>query len=232
VWLALDHGLSQGAFNGLRSLDPALALLSEQILTGVVVNRGFAASVAMRAPAGLVLQTFGIPGLGDAQGVRVQTCSVEDAVRLAADAVAVQLDLNAPHLPRAVRSICRTISDAARWDIPVLAMVTAREHDPPAQAVADAVRVCTELGADLIKVGLPPEIANADRSDLAGLRETIRGAAPTLLGGGERREDLPNRLATARDLGFSGACIGRSIFEAPDPTTVLETIDAVFDGRG
>jgi class I fructose-bisphosphate aldolase len=93
LWLALDHGLTRGVLDGLADVLPSLALTVDTAATGVVVNRGFAASLPVRARAGLVLQTFGLPATSGARDARVPTCRVEDALRLAADAVAVQQNL-------------------------------------------------------------------------------------------------------------------------------------------
>lgn len=229
LWLAMDHGLTHGQIDGLTDLSPSLALAASTSVTGVVVNRGVATMLPPSIRAGLVLQTFGLPSLGSRPEAKVVTCRVDDALRLAADAIAVQMDLNASGLPHVVHALSLMVSDAARYEIPVLLMVTPSRCGDPYEAGADALRISTELGADLIKVGLPPETAKADPDQLAVLRRAVVHAPPTLLAGGERRGDLIARLALARDLGFSGACIGRSVFQDPEPGAVLKEIAAVFE---
>ncbi len=180
--------------------------------------------------AGLVLQTFGRPSLGTQAEAKVVTCRVDDALRLAADAISVQMDLNASGLSHVVHALSLMISDAARYEVPVLLMVTPSSRGDPYKAVADALRISTELGADLIKVGLPREAARANADQRAALRRAVLHAPPALFSGGERRSDFIARLTLARDLGFSGACIGRSVFQDPEPGAVLEEIAAVFEG--
>jgi DhnA family fructose-bisphosphate aldolase class Ia len=231
VWLALDHGLTRGVVEGLADFSPVLALASSSAATGVVVNRGIASSLSSGAHAGLVLQTFGLPAVGGVHEARVPTCRVEDAIRLAADAVAVQLDLNAPRLSDAIRLVSSTISDAAACDLPVLLMMTASEQGDRYVALADALRICTELGIDVIKIALPDDATDMNDDDRVTIGEAIGRSPPTLLCGGERRTDFSARLVVARELGFAGACVGRSVFQAPDPNGVLGMISDVFHAR-
>ncbi len=143
----------------------------------------------------------------------------------------MQLDLNASGLSQAIRSLSSTISDAASCDLPVLLMMTAAERGNSYKALADALRICTELGADVIKIGLPAQITDANADELAVIRDAIGRSPPTLLCGGEPRDDFPARLAVARELGFGGACVGRNIFQAVDPVAVLDMISGVFHAR-
>jgi class I fructose-bisphosphate aldolase len=230
LWLALDHGLTHGTVNGLKDMSVPLTLASSPGVTGVVVNRGSVASVSAQASAGLVLQTFGLPALGDRRDAKVPVCRVDDAVRLSADAVAVQLDVNAAGLPGAVRALSATVSDAAGCGMPVLAMVTAAATGSPYSAISDVLHICTELGADLIKVALPDAVTSADEDELDIVRGALLAAPPTLVAGGDRSEGFATRLGIARDLGFSGTCIGRNVFQAPDPAAVLGSISAAFMG--
>jgi fructose-bisphosphate aldolase / 2-amino-3,7-dideoxy-D-threo-hept-6-ulosonate synthase len=230
LWLAMDHGLTYGQLEGLTDLRTSLALAASTQVTGVVVNRGIAMKLPPTVRAGLVLQTFGRPSSGAQAESKVATCRVDDALRLAADAVSVQMDLNASGLSHAIHAISLMISDAAAYEIPVLLMATASKDGDPFEAVANALRICTELGADLIKISLPVEAASADADRLASVREAVLHSSPVLLGGGERRDDLIDRLSLARSIGFSGACIGRSVFQDPEPTAVLAAIRAVVDG--
>jgi DhnA family fructose-bisphosphate aldolase class Ia len=104
--------------------------------------------------------------------------------------------------------------------------------DPPAQAsppfdVADKIRIAAELGADLIKIGIPTTIG----TDLAAkLQRTLRSAPPVLLAGGERAEPLLPRLRAAVALGVAGTCIGRHVFQADSPQIAVNEILGAWDG--
>lgn len=229
LWLAIDHGLTYGQVDGLTDLPRLFSLARAPELDAVVVNRGLATTLAPDAPAGLVLQAFGKPATAGESSAKVPTCRVEDAIRLGADAISVQLDLGGPALAHAIHAVSLTISDAAAYDIPVLIMVTPERGEEAWRAVADALRVCVELGADLIKIGLPAELLAADPDRIAALRAAVEGSPPVLLAGGAHGDGLPRRLALARELGFRGACVGRSVFQDPEPGAVLSKLAAALD---
>lgn len=232
LWLALDHGLTRGVLDGLGDVRASLRLTESADATGVVVNRGFASSLPVRARAGLVLQTFGLPATSGTRDSRVLTCRVEDALRLAADAIAVQLDLNAAGLPAALSSLAGAISDAATYDLPVLLMATPVESTSQYDAFADTLRICAELGADVIKIALPASANEATDAELSVLRDALKRAPPALLCGGERRPDFSERLTLACELGFRGVCVGRHVFQAEDPRSALGTIADVLRASG
>jgi fructose-bisphosphate aldolase/2-amino-3,7-dideoxy-D-threo-hept-6-ulosonate synthase len=230
LWLAMDHGLTHGQVEGLTDLRASLALAGSDQVTGLVVNRGIAMRLPPATRAGLVLQTFGRPSVGVQAEAKVGTCRVDDALRLAADAISVQIDLNARGLSHAIHAISMMISDASVYEVPVLLMATASRDGDPHEAVANALRICTELGADLIKISLPRDAASADAEQIEVMREAVLHSSPVLLGGGERRGDFIDRLKLARWIGFQGACIGRSVFQDPEPPAVLAAISEVLDG--
>lgn len=213
----------------MTDLPRLFSLARAPVLDAVVVNRGLARTLAPDAPAGLVLQAFGRPAAMGESSAKVPTCRVEDAIRLGADAVSVQLDLGSPALSHAVHAVSLMISDAAAYDIPVLIMVTPEHGGEAWRAIADALRVCVELGADLIKIALPAELLDSDPDRLAALRTAIAGSPPVLLAGGPHGDALLERLALARALGFRGACVGRSIFQDPEPEAVLASLAAALD---
>jgi class I fructose-bisphosphate aldolase len=156
---------------------------------------------------------------------------VEEAHRLAADAIAVQLNLNAQGLSHAIHAVSLTIGDAGFYDLPVLLMVTAAVGGNVFEAVVDALRISTELGADVVKIALPSEVFTAGESQLTMLRKAIDYSPPVVLAGGERRDDFDGLMAIAQALGFSGTCIGRNVFQHGEPKGVLDAAAAAFVGK-
>jgi DhnA family fructose-bisphosphate aldolase class Ia len=224
--LALDHGLS-APIAELGQPGRWAELAVRHRLSGVVVHKGMVPRLPLLGRTSLVLQTFGLPG-GSAGGTsRIPVASVDDAVRLSADAIAVQLRVDGPQDGRVVEQVAAMVSAADAVNLPVLFMVTI---DDPAAAdaarLAFAVQACTELGADLIKIPVPRAGTAPDR--LALLRQAVVNAPPVLAAGGPVTVDLDAQLALAADLGFRGACIGRHVFQAERPERVLEQLQARF----
>jgi len=95
--------------------------------------------------------------------------------------------------------------------------------------LADIIRYSTELGADIIKVNLPKnKITDGDRKLLF---QVIENSPPVVLAGGSEFKNFEKVLSLAKDLGFSGVCIGRNIFLSDDPIEVLNQIDLIFNNK-
>ena len=225
--LALDHGLTVGVGEGVpaqRLEDVANDCAGE--IGGVVLNYGMASSWASRLRVPIVLQCFGAP-LGAQR--RVKTASIEQALRLDAAAVAVQLNLALPDVSAQTREICDFVSSAHVMEMPVLFMVSG-VNESNLSDVAKSIRVCQELGANLIKVSCKFEQAtsSAAKEDMTSI---IRHAPPVLIAGGPANADIVSVAREAHRCGFSGYCIGRSIFHADSPRLVAAGLTRAFQSN-
>lgn len=222
--LALDHGLTVGFGDGVPpQVTEDLARLCASDVSAVVVNYGIARACADKLELPLILQCFGAP----LSNPRRKIATLEQALRLDAAAVAVQLDLRpGTDVSSQTSEIAGFVSDAHSMGVPVLFMASYGDtHD--LETVAGAIRVCHELGADLIKVPFRVAEPTSDEA-LLSLAATISMAPPVLLAGGEPTPDILSRLKQAKRIGFSGYCIGRSIFRAPNPQKAAAEIRAAF----
>lgn len=224
--LALDHGLT-ATTPGLEEVGRWGALACHHQVSGVVVHRGMVPRLPLLGRTPLILQTFGLPDPERTRMAKVPVASVEDAVRLSADAIALQINLEGADRQHVVEQVAAMVSAADAVGLPVLFMVTVEDPEAlDADRLGFAIRACTELGADLVKVPLPR--AGLAPDALAALKQTILGAAPVLLAGGPIATDLDTQLTLAASLGFRGACIGRNVFQAERPERVLELLGDHF----
>lgn len=224
--LALDHGLS-APIRGLEDLDRWVEAAARYRVSGVVVHKGMVPRLPLLGRTSLGLQTFGLPDAQTSRMARVPVAKVEDALRLSADAIAIQMSVEGAGRQRVVEQVAAMVSAADAAGLPVLFMVTVDDPETvDADRLAFAIRACTELGADLIKVPLPRARLSPDR--LAALKQTILTAAPVVVAGGPISTDLDAQLTVATSLGFSGACIGRNVFQAERPELVLDLLQAHF----
>ena len=209
--LALDHGLTHG-----HAPDTVDFSLSDRLnkcapfLTGVVLCPGPARNLNILPRTPLIVQCFGAPR-GHS---KVPVCSVHEALRLGATAVAVQLNLEDPQLSDHVGRIGKFTDEAHLFELPVLFMTSGYSSSSGAE-VASAVRIAQELGADLVKV-----TCTTVGDDLAVLSLALRAAPPVLVAGGPRGGSLASVAKNAKESGFAGYCVGRHIYEAEDPSAV------------
>jgi class I fructose-bisphosphate aldolase len=118
-------------------------------------------------------------------------------------------------------------SKCAEWGMPLLAMVYARgpkvksEWDP--STVAHCARLAEELGADVIKV-----VYTGDPESFSRVTEGC--CIPIVIAGGPRMDSPRDIIQMAHDsiaAGGAGLSMGRNIFQAEDPTRLVQALHAV-----
>jgi DhnA family fructose-bisphosphate aldolase class Ia len=221
--LALDHSLTHGLVPGLETPDRWIDFANNTSLSGIVLNPGHATAAQVLARKAVIIQTMGLPIAKGQQRNRVVTADVRSSIALGGDAIALQLSFEAEDLPPTIRTIAKMAAAARKNGIPVLLMIGGDHSDH--FDLADKILIGNQLGADLIKVGLGAR-------QQGQLRERLRIAAawgaPVLLAGGSSSESLEESLSEAAEVGFRGVCVGRHIFQAQDPSGVVDLIDRYF----
>ena len=122
VMLAIDHGYFQGPTTGLERVDLSILPLLPYA-DALMTTRGMVRSTvppASRVP--VVLRASGGPSvLRDLSDERLAVI-MEDAARINAAAVAVQVFIGGEHETQSVRNMTRLVDAGQRYGIPVLAV--------------------------------------------------------------------------------------------------------------
>lgn len=245
--LPIDQGLEHGPrdfFDSPDAADPEfqLRLAEEGGFSGIVFQIGLAEKhmgrYAGRVP--LVLKLNGkteIPS--DEDAFSPLNASVEDAVRLGADAVGYTLYVGSPAQDRDFLQFAQVRQDALRLGMPVIVwsyprgkFIQAKGGQLTSWAIEYAARTAQELGADIVKVNLPEHDPEKTRLTPApynaaafGEEEAIRrvvtaaGRTPLLLSGGSRVDeaDVLHKARLALRAGATGIIFGRNIWQRPYP---------------
>lgn len=226
--VAMDHGLLDGPCLGLE--DPAETITkiaaggADAVLTSYGIARRFARQLA---PLGLILRVDGgATSLGPAGGPPSLFYRIEDALRLGADAIALNGFPGAPHEAASLENIAQAVGLAHPWGLPVMAEMVPGGFDSPPEwrtvdNVALAVRVAAELGADFVKT---PYAAGFERVVQTSYVPVV------ILGGAKRGNEraMLTDIKTAVDGGASGVAIGRYIFQADDPAAMTAAVAAIL----
>lgn len=226
--VACDHGMISGPDRGIERLGETLA----QVITGgadaVMASYGTATRFEeLLADVGLVLRIDGAGTvLGPRNGPGAQFYTVEDALRLGADALCVTAFPGSPHEEATLEVLARVIRQAHAWGLPVMAEMVPGGFDSgpefrTLESVSVAARVAAELGADWVKTSYAP-----------GFHRVIETCyVPVVVLGGPVREGPVGTLEMVRaamDAGAAGATIGRNIWKAPDPTRMAAAVAALI----
>jgi class I fructose-bisphosphate aldolase len=158
--------------------------------------------------------------------------SVEDAVRLGADAVGYTLYVGTPAQAADFDQYRRVREDARRLGMPLIVWAYPRGSAIEAKggrdsfyAVDYAARTASELGADLVKVNFPhpekrvgvPAQYDADFSSQPAIDAVVRSANRTLVlvSGGSRAGDeaMLDKARQSAEAGVTGLIFGRNIWQ-------------------
>jgi 3-hydroxy-5-phosphonooxypentane-2,4-dione thiolase len=221
VMLAIDHGYFQGPTTGLERVDLSILPLLPYA-DALMTTRGMVRSTvpaAARVP--IVLRASGGPSvLRDLSDERLAV-SMEDAARINAAAVAVQVFIGGEHETQSVRNMTRLVDAGQRYGIPVLAVTAVgKELTRDARYLRLATRICAELGAHFVKT----YYCEKDFGTVAAACPV-----PLVMAGGRK---LPERDALsmayrAVENGAAGVDMGRNIFQSDTPQAMIRAVGAV-----
>ncbi len=225
---AADHGLPAGPLAGLEDLRGAVASLSRSPITGVIVNPGMVRFVPEDLPAALVVHLSAGTRLSSLPCSKVLATAPARAAALGADAVSVQIHFGSPTEEQMVFDVGRVVDEAGALGLPVLVMAYppgSVDGTAELEATRHAARAAAELGADLVQV---PHPGPADQ-----VRAVVRGCpVPVLVTGGPRAASATaflDRVESAMAGGAAGLCVGRNLFQHPDPAGFARAVaQAVF----
>jgi class I fructose-bisphosphate aldolase len=240
MFLPYDQGLEHGPrdfFANPNASDPryVIKLAIEGGFNGIAIQIGLAEKFyweyAGEIP--LILKLNGKTDFPpDAEALSPLQASVEDAVRLGADAVGYTLYVGTPAQEIDFAQFREVREDAQRlgmplivWSYPRGAAVDAKGGTDSFYAVDYAARVASELGADVVKVNFPhPEKQTNVKAEYASIFSTqdainrvVRSANKTLvlISGGSKSGDevMFGRAREAMEAGATGFIFGRNVWQ-------------------
>lgn len=221
VMLAFDHGYFQGPTTGLERVDLSIVPLIPWADT-LMLTRGILRSVIPPTyRGGLVLRASGGPSILKELSNEQLALSIEDALRLHAAALAVQVFIGGEHETQSVHNLTRLVDAAQRYGVAVLAVTAVgRELTRDARYMRLATRICAELGATYVKTYYVEE----------GFDTVAAGCpVPIVIAGGKKLPELEALRLAARAVaeGAAGVDMGRNIFQAANPAAMIHAVRKV-----
>jgi fructose-bisphosphate aldolase, class I len=257
--LPIDQGLEHGPmdfFANPDSLDPKYQydLAREGKFSAIALHIGLAEKYfhEYAGDVPLILKINGKTGIPpDDRAFSSLTGTVEDAVRLGADAVGYTLYVGSPAQDQDFRQFTEVRTAADRFGMPLIVWAYPRGESVAKKggrdslfAVDYAARVALELGADIVKVNYPvasekdansPPPYNSLKLDHdAMFRKVVAsaGRAFVLVSGGEKMGDaeLLTKVRSSMDAGATGIIFGRNMWQRPkaDALRMTRELHAIF----
>jgi len=222
VMLAIDHGYFQGPTTGLERIDLGIVPLLPQC-DALFCTRGILRSLIPAAsPKPMVLRASGGPSILKELSDEQICMDMEDAVRLNAAGVGIQVFIGGEFETRSIHNMTRLVDAGLRVGIPVMG-VTAVGKDMvrDAKYFRLACRIIAELGAQYVKTYFVEE----------GF-ETITSSCPVpiVMAGGKKLPELEalTMAYNAVQQGAAGVDMGRNIFQSEAPKAMLAAVNAVI----
>ena len=230
--VAIDHyiGYQAGIPAGLQNLRATLAAVMDGPPDAVTMHAGTAAALWGQY-AGVV------PLIVQSSFVRTddtaieQFVTVEQALRLGADAIAVVVYVRGASEVKYLRILADTVEAGARHELPVICHVYPRGENHEIvyhpEDIAWGVRCAAEVGADVVKTPWSGDLE-------AHTQIVERCPVPLVAAGGPQSATLEDALAMFRDLlraGVRGGVIGRNIWGHEDVTGTLRAFRQVIHGE-
>ncbi|AGK60946.1 2-amino-3,7-dideoxy-D-threo-hept-6-ulosonate synthase [Archaeoglobus sulfaticallidus PM70-1] len=225
----LDHGLSVGPIEGLENMPETINKVVEGGANAVIVHKGIVpfGHRGYGKDVGLIVHLSGSTSLSPDPNDKKIVCSVEEALKLGADAVSIHVNIGSNTEPKQLEELGSISKSCMEWGMPLLAMMYPRGNgiDPFSEkSVKIATRAGAELGADIIKTNYT--------GDPDSFRRVVKGCpVPVVIAGGPRIErtiDFLKMVEDAMHAGAKGVAIGRNIFQADNPTKMTKAIAMII----
>ncbi|SER56833.1 2-amino-3,7-dideoxy-D-threo-hept-6-ulosonate synthase [Natrinema salaciae] len=226
VIVPMDHGITMGAVQGLKDIEATIDGVTSGGADAVLTQKGVAPRVhENKNGKGYIVHLNGSTTIGPDEQDKRMTGSVEEAIRVGADAVSFHINVGSDHEPGQISQLSEVTERAKRFGIPVLAMAYARGpgvDSEDAESLGHAVRLAEELGADIVKTGY-----SGDAESFQHVVESTR--LPVVIAGGSKGSDRETieMVRGVMDAGGAGVSMGRSIFQHENPEAIARAVAGV-----
>lgn len=228
--IPMDHGISNGPIPGLENIHSVIYQCEKAGLTCVLVNKGIIKTLPRAIDIGLIVHLSGSTSIGPAPNRKVLMGSVEEALRLGADAVSVHINIGAKEEPEMLYNLGMISDKCDEWNIPLIAMMYPRgetiknQYDP--EIVAHIARIGAEAGADIVKSVYTGEVNS--------FRKVVKSCpVPIVIAGGPKAKtdkDVVEMCFGAMEAGAKGVTFGRNIFQHRNPPAIIHALSNIILG--
>jgi putative autoinducer-2 (AI-2) aldolase len=221
VMLAVDHGYFQGPTTGLERIDLNISPLVPYADALMITRGALRSSISPEVSQPVVLRCTGGQSILKELSNELVAVDIQDAVRLNAAAMAVQVYIGGEHEHQSIGNLAKVVDAGNGCGIPTLA-VTAVGKDMVREAkyLGLATRISAEMGAHFVKTYY---------CEKGFARVTAACPVPVLIAGGKKLAELDALTMAYRALeeGAAGVDMGRNVFQSTAPLAIIQAVRAV-----
>jgi predicted phospho-2-dehydro-3-deoxyheptonate aldolase len=226
VIIPMDHGVTVGPIEGLADMRTTISSVVAGGANGILMHKGIvrAGHRGTGKDVGLIIHLSGGTSLSPDPNAKELVCTVEEAVKLGADAVSVHINIGAKTDREMLKQLGYISERCMEWQMPLVTMMYTRganiKNEYDVNNVKIAARIGAELGADIVKV--------VYTGSAESFSEVVNGCpVPVVIAGGEKMdsdEDIFKMVEGALTAGASGVSIGRNAFQHKNPTKMVQAL--------
>jgi putative autoinducer-2 (AI-2) aldolase len=221
VMLAVDHGYFQGPTTGLERIDVSIVPLV-QFADALMITRGaLRTSIPPEMSKPVVLRSSGGQSILKELSNELVAVDIEDAVRLKASALAVQVYIGGEFEHQSIGNLVKVVDAGTRHGIPTLGVTgVGKELVRDAKYLSLATRICAEMGAHFVKTYY---------CELGFKRVAATCPVPVVIAGGKKlaEKDALKMAYQAIQDGAAGVDMGRNIFQCEAPLAMIQAVRSV-----
>lgn len=235
IIVPMDHGISVGPIDGVIDMKTSIQHVAVGGANAIVEHKGLVEEgLRGKGPdIGLIIHLSASTSLSPYPNAKTLVCTVEEAIKLGADAVSVHVNLGDNDEKDMLNDFGMISRECKTWGMPLLAMIYARGEKIKdgfhKDVVKHSARVGFEMGADIVKV---PYTGSPET-----FKEVTDGCGvPVVIAGGEKMDsdrDILDMVKGSIEAGGSGVSIGRNVFQHRNPQKMVEAMAAIIHrGQG
>jgi len=226
VIIPMDHGVTVGPIEGLADMRVAVSKVVAGGANAILMHKGIvqAGHRGKGKDVGLIVHLSASTSMSPDPNAKELVCTVEEAVKLGADAVSIHINLGAETDNQMLRQFGIVSERCFEWQMPLIAMMYTRgtkiKNEFDTQNVKHAARVGAELGADIIKVPYTGSVES--------FKEVVDGCpVPVVIAGGPKLnsdEEMFKMVQCCLQAGATGLSIGRNAFQHAKPDKMIQAL--------
>ena len=229
VIVPMDHGVTVGPIEGLADMKTTVSKVVAGGANAILMHKGMVRAGHRGAgkDIGLIIHLSAGTSMSPDPNAKELVCTVEEAIKLGADAVSVHINLGAETDKEMLGQLGFISERCLQWQMPLVAMMYTRgpkiKNEFDVNNVKHAARVGAELGADIVKVPYTGSVES--------FKEVVDGCpVPVVIAGGEKMEsdeDIFRMVEGALAAGAAGLSIGRNAFQHSNPTRMIQALSQI-----
>ena len=226
VIVPMDHGVTVGPIDGLADMRATVSKVVAGGANAILMHKGMvrAGHRGTGKDVGLIIHLSAGTSISPDPNAKELVCTVEEAIKLGADAVSVHINLGADTDKEMLHQLGHVSKQCLLWQIPLVAMMYTRgpkiKDEYNVENVKLAARVGAELGADIVKVVFTGTVDS--------FKEVVQGCpVPVVIAGGPKMdsdEHIFEMVEDALEAGAAGLSIGRNAFQHDKPDKMVEAL--------